>query len=567
MTTTITMNRRAASIAPTTFDPANRTIDAVLTTGAGVRRRDWDGDFIEVLSLDGADLSRIDAGAVHLLDAHNSYETAAILGAVVSARVDTGGIVGTIALAGREEVAGIVADIAAGTIRALSIGYDVTEWRDGGKDAPTGLPVRIAARWTLLECSVVPVPADAGAGFRAHPAADPMAAARRHETTHSPMTHAAVAEIARAARVNLTEQDMTIMTTISPNAARAAILDRAAADHSAGPRTSGYHAAGLDGPANSLADDIVTAARTGTVSQTLRASVDNFAASGFRSGAHSTSDFPSAVVSALGTLTEATFDAMAPALLDAAFDLNATDLTSGIYMGRLSGPGDFKKVNEGGEIQHAKIVGVAEPVKIATFARAFNITRQVLLGCRFTTMLEPSRLYAHGAAATISDTLSGALLGNAALSDGKAAFHADRANIITGLPGVETLGKARAALRKLKSETGVPLDLAPAMLVCGADDELVWQQAIAAVSVSSRAEFSPFTNVTLVTDSRIPEGKAFVLPSKSVAPVLAAVFLNGQRRPTVQVKEAWETLGLETRGWVDVGAALVSHHAVRVDKP
>lgn len=57
----------------------------------------------------------------------------------------------------------VLSDIGDGTLRGLSIGYQVAEWqetRDGNNR------IRIAKRWAPIEVSVVPVPADPGAHFR-----------------------------------------------------------------------------------------------------------------------------------------------------------------------------------------------------------------------------------------------------------------------------------------------------------------------------------------------------------------------------------------------------------------
>lgn len=557
-----TMARRAASIAPSTYNADARTIDAVLTTGASVRRRDWNEDFIEVLDLSGADLSRVDAGAVHLLDAHNSYEAAAILGAVTAARLEAGGIVGTIALAGREEVAGIVEDIAAGAIRALSIGYSVEEWRDGGKDATTGLPVRTAARWTLLEASVVPVPADAGAGFRVHPSADPMAAARRLEANNSPLTSAAVAEIARAARVPLTNEDFNTMTTITPAAARAAILDRAAAVADATP-TRTHHTAGTTG-SRDLSDRIIQAVRAGITPDDLRR--DAAAVFGQRSGSAmlTVSDFSAGITAAAGTLIVEHHNAVRPALLSAARSMVAGDLVHPAVLARLDGPARFEKVNEGGEVKTGVVTVDEGGVKVATYSRLLTLSRQLLsLGEFGAALSDPLSILARGAAETQAGLLHSALSSTANLRDGTPAFHATRGNLLTLALDLTNLGAAIAALRLLPGPSGTALGLQPRYLVVGPTKELAARQLVAQVQPSDRAQVQPWPLEVLV-DHLEPGAGWFVLPDPVMEPVLGiARFDATGDAPRIETRDAWPRFGLEMRGTLDVGVGLVGWRGVK----
>ena len=62
-----------------------------------------------------------------------------------------------------EAATAVLADIGDGTLRGLSIGYSVEKWaetRDGERR------IRTAKRWTPIEISIVPIPADPGAHFR-----------------------------------------------------------------------------------------------------------------------------------------------------------------------------------------------------------------------------------------------------------------------------------------------------------------------------------------------------------------------------------------------------------------
>jgi len=152
---------RAASLAPTTFDADANTIEAVISTGADVQR----AGYIERLPIGNADLRGI-AGAP-VLDAHRQDGVQRVLGVIEKAWKAGGEIRALIKLSSREDVAGIVRDIADGILRNLSIGYRVKTWADS--TSSKGERVRTALAWSIHEASFVPIGADAGAVTRSIP--------------------------------------------------------------------------------------------------------------------------------------------------------------------------------------------------------------------------------------------------------------------------------------------------------------------------------------------------------------------------------------------------------------
>lgn len=170
---------RAATLEPATFNEADNTVEIVWTQGATVRRYDWwEGKpYDEALDVtpEAVDMTRFDAGAVQVIDNHRVYGGVnAILGIAERGWIADGEGRATIRLSQRPEVAGIVADIRAGVIRAISFGYSVQQYAiTPGAQRTDGGTVDLyrAVRWTPQELSFVTVPADAGAGTRSAPQA------------------------------------------------------------------------------------------------------------------------------------------------------------------------------------------------------------------------------------------------------------------------------------------------------------------------------------------------------------------------------------------------------------
>ncbi len=170
---------RAATLEPATFNEADNTVEIVWTQGATVRRFDyWEGKpYDEALDVtpEAVDMTRFDAGTVQVIDNHRLYGGVnAILGIAERGWIANGEGRATIRLSQRPEVAGIVADIRAGVIRAISFGYSVQQYAiTPGAQRTDGGTVDLyrAVRWTPQEISFVTVPADAGAGTRSAPQA------------------------------------------------------------------------------------------------------------------------------------------------------------------------------------------------------------------------------------------------------------------------------------------------------------------------------------------------------------------------------------------------------------
>lgn len=153
---------RFAGFTPDSYSAEARTVEAVLSSGAAVRR--W--CFTEELAVEegAVDLTRVTNGLVSLLDTHNQYEIDAVLGTVSSVRIENGQLIGLLHFADTDRGREAEARVSRGELRGVSIGYRVTKWEITSveDDHETWR----ATAWELLEVSLVSVPADAAAGVR-----------------------------------------------------------------------------------------------------------------------------------------------------------------------------------------------------------------------------------------------------------------------------------------------------------------------------------------------------------------------------------------------------------------
>jgi phage major head subunit gpT-like protein len=171
------LQMREARIEPSTFNADRNSVEVVWTTGARVRRYDWESGRVYeeelVVSPETVDMSRFEARSVQVLDAHRTYGGVdAILGIAERGWLADGQGIAEIRLTQRPDRAGIVQDIRAGIIRDISFGYSVQRYEIvRAQDRTDGVNADLwrAVRWQPQEISFVPVNADMGASSRSAP--------------------------------------------------------------------------------------------------------------------------------------------------------------------------------------------------------------------------------------------------------------------------------------------------------------------------------------------------------------------------------------------------------------
>lgn len=192
----------------------SRTVDAVWTTGARVKRYDWSRDqtYWEELSLDPAHvrMGRLQSGSAPVLNAHNRWSLEDQIGVVEGAALGRGQGTAQLRFSAREDVQPIFQDIVDKIIRNVSVGYSVYRYEQLPPDATSeGLPIRRAVDWEPQEISPVPLGADAGAGMRSEQQqrttpceivdfpANPAITRQEHEMTDAENAALAAAESAK----------------------------------------------------------------------------------------------------------------------------------------------------------------------------------------------------------------------------------------------------------------------------------------------------------------------------------------------------------------------------------
>lgn len=426
-----------------TINAEARTAELVWSTGAAVSRRDWwtGKRYTETLSMDPAHIrmDRMQSGAP-LLNTHGQWDLTDILGVVESASVDGGEGRATVKFSDRDDVAGIWRDVQNGIIRNVSVGYMVHKY-EITKDEAANTETWRAVDWEPMEISLVPVPADPGAGVRSDnqpqarlvrcafitheerqvenddtqqappiPAAPPApdeAAIRAAAEQATKAERKRCTDIREAVRAGGFGDDMAetmIERGISIDVARSEVLaklaERSAGGRGPGPRIEAGQQDETETRRAAIADAIFhrvmpsgqlpEPAREYRHMSLLRMAEESLAAQGVRvrglapmeiasRAMMSTSDFPSILANVLNKRLRAAYQQSEPTYRRWARRApNAPDFKQ-IAVNQLSGAPDLLQVDEHGEFKRGSMSDGKEVYQVATYGRIIAVTRQAVV--------------------------------------------------------------------------------------------------------------------------------------------------------------------------------------------
>ncbi len=590
---------RRAPLAATSWNPDTWTFEAVLSTGAAVERWDVRGAHDEILSL----LQRAWPARVPLLDSHGRESVDRQLGSVDTLRVVGGDLLGRATLSRHNPRSQrIAAELTDGATFGISIGYQVHTWAER-TNAKTGRREKVAERFTLIEASLVVVPADPHAGIRSHdmtvspePANSPVpstpAAAPILNQTAAADRAAVNAEIRSIATLADLDQgwvNTQVDASATVEAARAAAFDAmrtrmAPAGHVRNTTISvGTDHTDPSVRASALGEALYTRANPGhTPSEPARAyvglSIPEIArdclrtrgvqTSGLSSAsvierALSTSDFPLILGDTVGrTLRDGYRTAPAP-VRQLGRQTTNRDFRNKHRL-QLSEAPTLEKVLEDGEFKYGGLAEAKESYKLDTFGRIISITRQALVNDDLGAFSDLARRFGRAAAAFeakfLVDLITSAAGLGPTLSDGKALFHTDHGNKGTvALDGTSALSTARLAMRKQKGLVAEPIAVTPKFLLVPPELETMAETLVAQITPATVDEVNVFTSkLTVLVEPRLTDtGRWYVVADPAEVDGLEFAYLEGEPGPQIETQAGFDVDGVKVKVRLDFGAGFV----------
>jgi phage head maturation protease len=589
------MFTRAAPIV-SSADEASRSVEICFASEQPVKRYSWEeGRYVEVLQVTRAaiDTVRLDAG-MSFLDSHRAASMDSRLGSVIpgSFRLADGKAYCRVKFSRNDRASEIFTDILDGHVVPVSVGYRIEESRkEDGKGG--GLPIITATRWTPLEISAVPIPADANAGTRANedhmPQTEQINNQRqdqqrpaRADTVRERTRISDIRHLARSAQMDESEIDDAIDGGTSVEDFRNRAFDKMIERQNQSP-TFPHRAMdeeyGLSRRA-AMADALMTrvnpahkpadASREFCGLSLIEIAREVIQAGGTNTrgmsrgevaerALHTTSDFPLILGQMGQAVLQQAYEGEPSGIKSVARAATIDDFRPKRSI-RVSDWPDLKKVNEHGEFTRGTIYESEESYQLSTYGRVIGFTRQLLINDSLGALTEPAKRFGKAAATLESKILAGILVANPQMSDGKSLFHANHQNILAAAPlDVASLGVARTTMRKQVDEKGEPAGLRAKYLVVPPELEIVAERLLTQVAATKTGDVNPLAgSLELVVDDRLVDPKVwYVAADPNSVEGLEYAYLTGEPGPQFSERIGFDVDGVEYRCRIDFGAGFL----------
>jgi HK97 family phage prohead protease len=525
------------------------------------------------------------------LDSHRAASVRDTLGRVQSIALEDGNVVAVLELTAAEDAAPVLQRIADGTVSGVSIGYRVAGWTE--TNSPQAR-VKTPTDWRITEVTLTSIPADPAARLRhkeESPMPDTIIETRPAEEAET-QRRADIRGLVRSTGLSPEVADQLIDQNADMTAAKAAVFDTLEERRRTAPviRT---HVAQNDDPAtimqrqsealhvrmaggepkpevrSYLGDSLLDIAR-GSLSRagvsTRRMSPDETFT---RAAEHTTSDFPNLVSNAMNKTALASYQAAASPLKMLGRQRSLSNFKSATSI-RLGEMGRLEELSESGEITATSRAENGESMKLATYARGLSASRQLLIDDDLSMLGDMTAAFGQAAAQTEADILVDLITSNPNLSDGTPVFDASRGNIAGSgaAPSEATLSAVRKAMRATKGLDGKTLvNVAPKYLLVGPELETDAEKLLAAIYATTTDDVNVFgSKLSLLVEPRIADASWYVFADPSRLAAFQYGYLSSAQGVQIQRSEAWSTLGMKFRAWLDFGAGWLESRAAYLNE-
>ncbi len=543
-----------------------KSYTATLSTETPVFRRGRDGEYNEVLSHDPKAVN-LERSPLPLIERHDS-DTMPI-GLVENIRIVDRKLKGSIRFGSSERAKEIEADVEAGIIRNLSVGYSIDEIEERKGN---GTRTLVATRWTPHEVSALAIGADANAGFGRNfkkenkkmenietlenttTVADPILAERKRAKD--------IAIAVRTAKIESSFSDNLINQGTPIDEARTLIFaemykrDQAeekprgsinvAASRDIGDSRSGF----VDQLVQSKGRGIINVARD-VLAQAGVSGAYGMSSDKLIKRAMSVSDFTGILADTADKTLRAGYEDE-PSTHRQWVSVSSVRDFKTVSRPVLGAAPGLSKVLEGGAYPFGSMDDATSSYKVEKYGKILKLTYELLKNDDLGAFLRLIPALGQAARRKEADVCYDFFAENAGLGptmaeDAKALFHADHKNITTGGSfNAALLAAGRLLLRKQTAVGGVGLlGLQPATLLVPAEEEhnaeLLMAAASRIVSSGLESDVTPWIqSLNLVVEARLPADAAYLIANGNQVDSLELGFIDGEEAPQFETKEGFE---------------------------
>lgn len=268
-----------------------------------------------------------------------------------------------------------------------------------------------------------------------------------------------------------------------------------------------------------------------------------------------TSDFPLVVSNAMGKVAAQAYQAAESPLKALARQRTLPNFKESTSI-RVGEMGRLEEITEQGEFKNTSRAESGEVMRLKTFGRMINVSRQLLIDDDLNLLGDMTAAMGQAAAQTEAEELVSMLTGNPDLSDGTPVFDASRGNSVSGAGSAlseAALSVARKHMRTVKGLDGKTIIAAtPKYLVVSPDLETSAEKLLATIYAPTTDDVQPI-RLTLVVEPRLTGNTWYVMADPAQLPSLQYGYLAAAQGVQIQRQEAWNTLGLSYRAFLDFG--------------
>jgi phage major head subunit gpT-like protein len=221
-------------------------------------------------------------------------------------------------------------------------------------------------------------------------------------------------------------------------------------------------------------------------------------------------------------------------------------------------------IAEGADYVQVESIGEkAETIHLVKHGRMVTLTDTLIVNDDLQAFARLPQLFGAAAARLESSLVYGVLTGNPVMADGKALFHADHGNLASASAiDVAGLAAARKLMRVQKGLDGQDyLDLMPAFLVCGPNQEVAARQILSAQYMPNTVgEVNPFmASMQLIVDPRIEGNAWYLIASPSTVDTIEVAMLEGMSGPEMAQETWFDNDGVKFKCKHIIGVKAISH--------
>lgn len=225
----------------------------------------------------------------------------------------------------------------------------------------------------------------------------------------------------------------------------------------------------------------------------------------------------------------------------------------------ITGTPEFLVVEENGEFTYASFADIGDSYKLWTAGRIISLSRQLIINDQLGLFGDMAGQLGRGGALHEANAWWANVIGNPALADGIALFHASHGNLAGSGSFLSAAGLSagRASMRKQKDRDGSTyLNLAPKYLVVGPDSETAADQLVATITAAKSSDVvAPFVrSLTIIVTPRITDYSWYLFADPKKAAVMQHAYLRGQKGIYTDTRVGFEVDGVEYKGRVDFNA-------------